>query len=363
VIVAGAGLATPLGLGCEATFAGWTAGRDGLAPNDRWPTAGYPRDDAGLVPDFRPRKVLPDRKAVKLMGREVQLGVYAAVEACGGVDVIERLGLDAGRVGAFAAAGYEVSSLADHEAMLAASRDPDDLTRLSLQRLFESGRDLYNPMAPLRVLPNMGLFHAGLAIGARGPHLSLGSSAAAGLAALAEACESLAAGDCDAALVLGTDAQTEEFRAQLLVEARVVPALAPAEGAAALLLTPEGDGPRVLAWRTGQEPTATGFGDPLDDGETRSVIYQRVLEQAGEVDLVLADLWDRPDHDEAELAALPDVPRLASRPRMGWMGAAHGLADVALACGLVQTGAARRVLVTASGLAGDVAAVVVGGAP
>ena len=358
-VIDAVGLATPLGLGRGASLAGWLAGGDALVPNDRWPTDGFPRPDAGLVPGFRARKMLPDRKAVKLMSREAQLAVYAAVEACGGTDLPTRLGIAPERLGAYASAGYEVSSLTDHEAMLAGSRDHDDPTRLSVNRLFAEGRDLLNPITPLRVLPNMALFHAGLAIQARGSHLSLGSSPAAGLIALGEAATALLEGEADAALALGSDAQLEEFRAQLLVEAGVVPAMAPGEGAAALLLRNHGDGPRLLAWGMANEPVATGFGDTTDRGRTRIALYGRVLDGVTP-DLVLADLWGREQHDDAELAALPDVSRAASRTRIGWLGAAHGLVDAALATELVRAGHADRVLVTASGLAGDLAAVLIG---
>ena len=357
------GLATPLGLGREASLARWLDGGDVLVPNDRWPTDGFPRADSGQVPGFRPRRMLPDRKAVKLMSREVQLAVWAAVEACDGTDLPARLGIPAERLGAFASAGYEVSSLADHEAMLAGSRDPDDPTRLSVNRLFAEGRDLLNPITPLRVLPNMGLFHAGLAVGARGAPLSLGSSPASGLAALGEACRSLEEGESDAALVLGSDAQLEEFRAQLLVEAGVVPAMAPAEGAGALLVRREGVGPTVLSWGMATEPVANGFGDTIDRGRARRDLYCRVLAGTGGPDLALIDLWGVEQHDDAELAALPDCTRLASRARLGWLGAAHGLVDAALAVELVRAGHANRVLVTASGLAGDLAALLIGRNP
>ncbi|MEE2829336.1 MAG: beta-ketoacyl synthase N-terminal-like domain-containing protein [Myxococcota bacterium] len=366
------GLVTPLGLGREATTSGWWQGRCGLAPCDRWDTTGFPRQDAGAVPAFHPRKNLPDRKSVKIMSRESQLAVYAAVEACGGTDVVERSGIPAEDFGSFAAAGYEVSSLQDSEAMLAASRDPTKPGRLDVDRLFREARFLYNPLSPLKVLPNMALFHAGVTLGLRGPHLSLGSSPAAGLAALGEAVESLKAGHCSAALVLGSDAQIDEFRAQLLVEAGVVPRLAPGEGAAALFLGhPDRDpaAPRVVAWEIGQEPVGDGYGDVLDDGDTRSRLYEGVLERAsGPIDLCLADLWDDPERDAAEhralqgLSSLTAAPR-TSRPALGWLGAAQGLVDFALAAESLRAGRASRALVTASGLAGDIAAVVLEAGP
>lgn len=350
----------------------WTAGSSGLSENSRWDTSGFPRADAGLVPGFVPRKHLPDRKAVKLMSRESQLAVFAAVEAAGSTNLPSSSGLPPTEVGAFAAAGYEVSNLADSEAMLAASRDPEDSSRIVLRRLFGEGRDVYNPLSPLKVLPNMPLFHAGLALGLEGPHLCLGSSPAAGLAALGEASEAIARGECRGALVLGSDAQVEEFRAQLLVEAGVTPVLAPAEGAAALILGPtksEGEVgervPVVVAWDLAQEPFEA-YGRCSDAGATRAALYSRVLERTGPVDLCLADLWGDPNHDAPELFALGSQSTIeatpqSSRTRLGWLGAAQGLTDVAIAAALVRTGQAQRVLITASGLTGDLAAVVIEG--
>jgi hypothetical protein len=373
------GLASPLGLGREEGLAAWLEGGEVKGANKRWNTEGFPRSDAGQVEGFIAKEHLPDRKAVKLMSRETQLAVFAAVEAAG-LDLPARWGVEATRFGAFAATGYEVCSLADSEAMLAASRDPSDPGRVALSRLFTEGRDVYNPLSPLKILPNMPLFHAGLALGFQGPHLSLGSSPAAGLAALGEASESLIRGHCDAALVLGCDAQIEEFRAQLLVEAGVLPSLAPAEGAAALLLGhDEGKSPRIVAWDMAQEPCGpcfeelggssdqrTLYGRSKDGGATRRALYSRVLEGVGPVDLCFSDLWGAADRDGPESFALSDQPALTQAPRsnrsrLGWLGAAAGLVDVAIACELIRTGHAQRALITASGLAGDLAAVVLEG--
>ena len=89
------GMVSPLGLGREESISSWRDLHSGtgettsaLLPNKRWPTEGFPRRDAGLVVGFNARKQLPDRKATKLMSRESQLAVYAAVEAGGMVPVV-----------------------------------------------------------------------------------------------------------------------------------------------------------------------------------------------------------------------------------------------------------------------------------
>jgi|GEM_PF-1904745 len=366
MFVAGVGVASPLGLGWHASVDGWLRGASGLRPFSK---DGLELAQAGVVPDFRPRKQLPDRKAVKLMSREAQLLVYAAVEACGGTDPAQRLGVDPERIGGFAAAGYEVTPLGEVLDMFAGSRDPLDPSRLSLDALFSTGRAAYNPLSPLKTLPNMALFHAALTLGLRGPHLALGSSPAAGLAALAGAVDALDDDTCDYAVVGGADAQVELFRLHYMEEAGVVGSR-PAEGAAALLLGDAGD-VEILAVQLGQEPPAgpmpgEAYSVVSDGGARREALYRRVVEQAGcAVDLVIADLWGLPQRDGFERRAvttvMPEGPILATRPRLGHMGAAHGLFDVALAVALIQRGEAKCVLVTAGGSAGDLGAVVLRG--
>lgn len=364
ITIRGVGLATPLGLGRDATVDAWVRGGGGLSDAPDGLAALAPR--VGAVPGFRPRKQLPDRKAVKLMSREAQLLVYAAVEAAG-TDPAGILGIPAERIGGFAAAGYEVTPLDEVLAMFKASRDPDDPARLSLPRLFSEGRDAYNPLSPLKTLPNMALFHAALTLGLRGPHLALGSSPAAGLAALTGAVDALVAGTCDAAFVGGADAQLELFRLHYLEEAGVLAGAAPGEGAAALLLG-EGGAVAIAAGGLAQErPSGPLPGEHYSrtgDAEARSALYTSVLSRGGTPDVVIADLWGLPLRDRAERDAIAaalggsSAPIFASRPRLGHLGAAHGLVDVALGAALIERGEADRVLVTAGGLAGDLGAVV-----
>ena len=79
------------------------------------------------------------------------------------------------------------------------------------------------------------------------------------------------------------------------------------------------------------------------------------------MDACLGDLWGDPARDRAEINGLPTrAELLASRPRTGWLGAASGILDAALAVEEVKAGRYDRVLVTAAGIAGDLAAVVIG---
>ena len=379
VAIRGLGLATPLGLGLQATVDAWIAGSSAPRPAD-FPTEGLSRSDVATVPDFRPRKQLPDRKAVKLMSREAQLLVYAAVEA-GTVTAPASLGVSAERFGAFAASGYEVTPLDEVLDMFRASRDVADPSRLSVARLFTEGRDAYNPLSPLKTLPNMALYHAALTLGLRGPYLALGSSAAAGLAALQGAVDAIVDGRADAALAGGADALVELYRLHYLHEAGALSGAAPGEGAAAIVLGPSAPGAVVVAAvGLGQEPAAgpdpaAHYSRIADGGAARARLYVDTLQAASAAgaplpDLVIADLWGLPTRDEHERAAVSGALGAAAtatildtRQRLGQLGAAPGLAAVALAAALIQRGDAACALVTASGVAGDLGAAVLWGRP
>ena len=86
VAILGLGAVSPNGVGVEALD------REPLVQDDaRWPEV---TTRVGRVPDFKPRKLLPDRKAIKVMSRDSQLAVVAAMEACGGLEPAARLGIE-----------------------------------------------------------------------------------------------------------------------------------------------------------------------------------------------------------------------------------------------------------------------------
>jgi 3-oxoacyl-(acyl-carrier-protein) synthase len=330
----GLGAVSPFGVGVAPLGAALRGEIASGEPDDRWGITSR----LGIVPGFKARKMLPDRKAIKVMSRDAQLAVVAALEACG-TNPSATLGIDPGRFGAFGAAGYEAAALSDVLDMMVASRDSDDPCRLSISKLYGDGRDAYHPLAPLKTLPNMALFHVGMSLGLRGPQLALGSSAAAGIAALGEACEALQYGEADAALVVATDSMVRLSRIEAMVEAGMLPGETwPAEGAAAVLLG-EGGTVRVLAWDVGQAPVgedepAASYGR-FDAGD----LPARVLAAAG-----------------------VEAVQVSVRGALGFAGAAEGLLGVVAAMAAVRDGVFEAAQITAVGLAGDVASVVVGAA-
>jgi hypothetical protein len=336
------GAVSPFGVGVQPLLAVLRGEIAPAEPDDRWSEI---TTRLGLVPGFKARKLLPDRKAIKVMSRDSQLGVVAAIEACG-LDPSAEWGVAPERFGAFAAAGYETAALSDVLDMMVAARDPDAPGRISLERLYGPGRDAYHPLAPLKTLPNMALFHVGMTLGLRGPQLALGSSATAGIAALGEALDAVAYGDADAALAVATDSMTALSRIEAMVEVGLLPGETwPSEGAAGILVGAATDDVRILAWEIGQEivvedEPAVAYG--RSDGESSERLADRVLEAA------------------RAAGGRGEVREISVASALGCTGAAEGLLGVVVAIAAVRSGDAELARVCTRGFAGDIGAVVVG---
>lgn len=365
VLVLGVGLRTPWGK-ARHSLAGLLDGTTALTPNPFWDARSWPRSDCGWCAGFEPKKELPDRKAIKIMSREAQLAVAAAIEACGTNTPAHDAGIDADRVGVFGTAGYEVSALDDVRELLHHSRDLDDPRHIDLRRAFTEGKDHYNPLAPLKTLPNMALYHVAQSLGAEGPHAALGASPASGLAALDAAISALLRGECDRAIVVACDCGLELFRTQMWIEAGLLPSVAPGEGAAALVLARQGPvgAPRITRPWLGQERRGV---DAEWDARQRGAVLAGAAggRRPGRLFLGLrgVDEADRRWFSALGALGLSDVPATATAPRIGWLGAAHTLTEVALAALLCQHTLETAVLVAGDGLAGDLGAVWIEGGP
>ena len=159
---------------------------------DHPPLRHLPDSRAGLVdgPDLGPW--LKRKKDARLLPRAAQLALPAAG--------IAMLGFDGNAEGLaiFVAVGREPPDEGDAEASLAAMERGGVL---DLAALREDGRALYPPLLPLRTLPNMILAHVAIQHGIRGENACLAGGEEAGGHAWEAACDALAEGRCEEALV------------------------------------------------------------------------------------------------------------------------------------------------------------------
>ena len=210
VVITGIGVVSPLGVGVEPFLESLKAKRSGVGViTDVMDTSAAPGNVGGEVPDFDDgvtKAAMPkrQRKFVKVMCREIELGVVSALSA------VEHSGLDLdavdrSRMGVDFGANLMFSPpdvLADAVAACADGL-PDAAPDFEFHRWGREGMKLMEPLWLLKYLPNMPACHIGIALDARGPSNSLTLGGASGNAALSEAAHVIERGRADV-MVAGT---------------------------------------------------------------------------------------------------------------------------------------------------------------
>jgi 3-oxoacyl-[acyl-carrier-protein] synthase II len=199
VVITGVGIFSPIGIGVEAFQAGLAAGVPGFRRSELLTYISAPDCVCGEVLNFnastaRKQYLRPLRKSVKLMCREIQLGVAAALQA------MEHAGLTAGT---FTSERTGVSFGAN-----LMTSPPDVLAGGVTKCLTDSsdfvydrwGQDGIRGMEPLWLLcflPNMPGCHIGIAVDARGPNNSITHDEVSGGLAINEAAGIIRRGRAD----------------------------------------------------------------------------------------------------------------------------------------------------------------------
>lgn len=206
VVITGLGIVSPIGVGLEAFSANLQARRSGIDVVQLYQGLASPDNVGAEVKEFTDesaKKVhLKDvRKSIKLMCREIQLGVAAALQAIGhgkltdGSVNHERLGVEFG--------ANLMLSPPDALSSACTASCTDDKTEFDGERWGQQGLPSLEPLWLLKYLPNMPACHVGIAADARGPNNSLTLDDASGNTAIAEACRIVQRGSADV-MITGT---------------------------------------------------------------------------------------------------------------------------------------------------------------
>ena len=384
-VITGVGVICPLGLTREESIAALRDGRSAVGPITRFDASTFPWSAAAEVTGFVPRKVLPDRKAIKLMSPPARLAVAAALEAV----EHSRWNGERREAGLYVAAGYETIDLDSVLRMMSACRPQGaapgatEHGRIDVLRLWSEARYRMNPLNALKILPNMALAHISIATGMQGPNSAIGPHGSSGLQALGDAALAVSTGETPFALAGGTDSPINVFMSAyfgvegLLSESgRCAPFAPDADGtvlgeAAAFVALERADeaadrGARPLATvlATGQAHAGGRYGPPRDPGPYLRA-GREALQDAGigasDVTRWVADGWGVPAVDAAEEAAARELfggtipPRRATKGVLGHSFAAAGALEVALSCADPAPGPE---LIWSAGADGTVAAAV-----
>ena len=197
VVVTGVGVVSPIGIGNDCFWDSLLHNRTGIDFLQSMPSDGLPSAFGAEVRDFNPVNYLRDKKFVKVMCRDIQLGVASSNLAVKDANVSSGW-IDPDRLGVVYGAGRMTCHPSELAAAVNACRteggfDPDKWGPEALASIA--------PLWLLRQLPNMPASHVSIDHNACGPNNTITCRDASALLALSEAVRVIEAGRADAMIV------------------------------------------------------------------------------------------------------------------------------------------------------------------
>ncbi|HBN75870.1 MAG TPA: beta-ketoacyl-[acyl-carrier-protein] synthase family protein, partial [Planctomycetaceae bacterium] len=156
VVITGVGVVSPIGIGKQAFWNSLIEARSGVGPLKSVPSSRLPSKIGAEIHDFDPYDYIYNRKSIKVMSRDVQLGVAAASMSM--KDAGLKSGqVDPNRLGVVFGAGHISST---PEELVAAARNDGGGNQLDqFDRWGEERMGKIPPLWLLRQLPNMPACH------------------------------------------------------------------------------------------------------------------------------------------------------------------------------------------------------------
>ncbi|HID21704.1 MAG TPA: beta-ketoacyl-[acyl-carrier-protein] synthase family protein, partial [Planctomycetaceae bacterium] len=215
VVVTGIGVLSPIGIGCDAFWQSIAEGRSGIARIEQLSYTAVPGNVAGEIKDFteataRKTYLKAQRKSLKVMCREIQLGVASAVLA------LESSGLDSQQVdrvrfGVDFGANQMFSPIETLKEACRVCVD-EETGRFVYQKWGPEGMPRLEPLWLLKYLPNMPACHIAIMADAQGPSNSLTHAEASGNLAMGEAARVIQRGSADVMIAGSTGAWIHEVK-------------------------------------------------------------------------------------------------------------------------------------------------------
>ena len=185
-VITGLGAVTPVGNDVAATWEALVAGRSGIDTIRSFDAGAFPVDIAGEVKGFDPAAAMP-AKEVRRTGRDVHLGVAAAVEAV-------------------ADAGLVIDDPARTGVVIGSCVGGMHYTLEQQAVLLERGPERVSPHWIANMLPDTTSSHVATMIGARGVNYAISSSCATGTHTIGDAAEVILRDQADVIVAGGTEA-------------------------------------------------------------------------------------------------------------------------------------------------------------
>jgi len=386
VVITGIGLATPLGIGLEATWDGLVQGRCGIRRIEAFDPSRFDSQIGGELEPFRVADYVPKgyRKSTKIMARDIEIAVVTAYHAVKDAGLktkclIERgevegpPNLDPTRFGANIGAGLICADLTELAGALATAADADN--RFDLRRWGSEGMNNLTPLWLLKFLPNMLACHVTIVHDAQAPSNTITCGEASSHLAMAEAFRTIARGAADVCICGGAESKLnpmglmrQSLLKRLVVNRNDEPdracrpfdldrsGMVISEGGGLLVLEAlehaRQRGARIYAELAGAGASSNtrSWAQPDPQGRSIALAVEKALADANlapdDVDLVAAFGAGTVEHDAAEAAGIRaalgtrarQVPTLANKGALGNNGAGSGAIDLAIATMAIHAG-------------------------
>lgn len=219
VVITGLGLISPLGNSPEALWSALSSGVSGVDVLQQIPTDHFASDIGGECREFTgdvsnfgelekslKRNV---KKSLRLMCREIQLGVAAAQLAIANAN-LKAGDYDPARIGTMFGSDYIITS--PIEFATGVSNCMDDAGKFNFDRWADDGLTRVEPTWLLKYLPNMPASHVAILNDLQGPSNSLTVREASANIAISEATTIIRRGSADAMVVGSTGSRIHPLR-------------------------------------------------------------------------------------------------------------------------------------------------------
>lgn len=273
VVVTGMGVVSSVGSTLETLWQACRDGRSGVRPtteSEFYPLSCVaPVDEfTGKIEDFGPldgSKKKAIRKGLKLMAREIQLGVAAAQKAIADAELADA-SIPSERVGVSFSSDFVVTTPQEFADAFAACRDADGAFEFA--RWNVDGMTKMTPLWQLKFLTNMAASHITIYNEFFGPAHDITNREASFGAALSEAVEKIRSGRADAMVVGATGTRVHPLRlVDAIKEGEIADNIVKTPGAARSFVEPTVSRP-FDARRRGAIPGEGSGALTIEDAET-----------------------------------------------------------------------------------------------
>jgi 3-oxoacyl-[acyl-carrier-protein] synthase II len=191
VVMTGMGVFAPEGIGRAALWDSMQAGRTGILPTREYEASAVPGGLGGEVRGFdddSAKKIYlkEHRKHLKVMGRDVMMGVAAALQAIAD-SKLDQAQLDRERIGVEYGANLMFST-PQYLSVPGLACTQGKLPPFQMDRWGSDGFSNLEPLWMLKFLPNMPACHVAIFTDARGPNNSITQDEVSSNLAIGEAC-------------------------------------------------------------------------------------------------------------------------------------------------------------------------------